>query len=127
MVIAVILAAAVGLNCWTANKSVQLGEIVAAHSTQIVLDATRIDNIEKYGSKTLEAFTASENVQNADIKERLGKLESAVIVLQSTPGELKALGVQLDSLKDAIQRVERNTTKPQLSSRYTGSTNYFEQ
>jgi hypothetical protein len=75
----------------------------------------------------LEAFTASENVQNADIKERLGKLESAVIVLQSTPGELKALGVQLDSLKDAIQRVERNTTKPQLSSRYTGSTNYFEQ
>ena len=117
VVMAVILAMSVLLTAWTASKAVSLGELVSTLQASVSENSTRLDYLEKYGSRTLEAHVSSDDARVIDIKARLDKLESAVLVLLSTPGELKAMGVQLEALKEGQERIEKSlSSKPTLNS-----------
>lgn len=107
VVMAVVLAMSVGLTSWTATKVIYLGEIVSSQQVEIVQNSSRLDILEKFGSRTLESHISSDDSRVADIKVRLDKLESAVLALQSTPGELKAINVQLSALKEGQMRIEK--------------------
>ena len=114
IIVSVVLAASVGLTCWTANKVVTLSELVSALKTQADINTGRIDSIEKFGSRTLDSHITSDDARVADIKVRIDKLENAVLSLQSIPGDLKAINVQLDAFRESLSRIESNTRSENL-------------
>lgn len=59
------------------------------------------------GSRGLE----SQATRLEGAEKRIEKLESAVIGLQSAPGELKAIGIRLDALADGQKRIESVLTE----------------
>ena len=48
-----------------------------------------------------------DDVSMTAMSDRLGKLESAVVLLQTTPGELKAISVRLEGLREGQLRLEK--------------------
>ena len=111
IIVTVVLAASIGLTCWTASETVALGKLVSSLNTQVILDAKRIEIIESVGSSTLQAHIQSDDARVVDIKDRLNKEEAALLVLQSTPGELKAINIRLDNLNETLNRVEKQVNK----------------
>lgn len=103
----VILAMSVGLMLWVANLVVEHGKILASHDTLLKLDNDRLDVLEGRGSPSLIAHVVEEGATLSAIKARLDKMEAAVLVLQTTPGELRAISVRLESIKEAQTRMEK--------------------
>lgn len=103
----VILAMSVGLMVWMCNVVISQGQILASHTTMLIADDKRLSEIESAGSKNLISHVKSDDQRVADITARIDKLETAVLALQSTPGELKANSVRLDSLREGQARIEK--------------------
>lgn len=103
----VVLAMSVVLMTWLANVVVQHGNILAGQTTQINVNSSRLDKIELHGSALLTAHSGLDDNRDDTTRSRLEKIEIAILVLQSAPGELKAIGVRLDGFADGIRRIEK--------------------
>lgn len=103
----VILAMSVGLMVWLSNVVINHGNTLASQGTQIGVNTGRLDKLETGGSPRLSAHEAMDDRRIEGIDKRLEKLESAVIALQSAPGELKAISARLDALQTGQYRIER--------------------
>ena len=103
----VILAMSVGLMLWVANLVVEHGKILASHDTMLKVDNNRLDSLESRGSPGLVAHVVEENAELTAIRARLDKMETAVVALQATPGELRAISVRLEGIKEAQTRMEK--------------------
>ena len=103
----VILAMSVGLMLWVANLVVEHGKILSSHATMLQIDNSRLDTIESRGSPSLAAHVVEDNAEMSAVRARLDKVESAVVVLQATPGELRAITVRLEGIKEAQTRMEK--------------------
>jgi hypothetical protein len=103
----VILAMSVSLMVWLANVVITHGQVLAAHDTKIVFNTGRLDIIENRGSRSLETHVKEDDARIASHDARLTKLEAAVLLLQSTPGELKAIAIEIRGLRDSQDRIEK--------------------
>lgn len=103
----VILAMSVGLMLWVANLVVEHGKILASHDTLLKVDSSRLETLEGRGSPGLVAHVVEENAELTAIRARMDKLETAVVALQATPGELRAISVRLEGIKEAQTRMEK--------------------
>lgn len=104
----VVLAMSVGLMLWVANLVVEHGRILSSHETLLKVDDTRIDALENRGSSPLNSHVMQSNSEMSALRARVDKVESAVVALQATPGELRAIGVRLDGIKEAQSRMEKS-------------------
>jgi hypothetical protein len=107
----VILAMSVGLMVWLSNVVIGHGNDISRISTRQQTVYERVDRLETIGSPSLVAHERSDEQRVTDIKLRVDKLEAAVIVLQGTPGELKAIGVSLQTLHEGQKRIEERLDK----------------
>lgn len=103
----VILAMSVGLMLWVANLVVEHGKILSSHDTLLKVNDSRLDTLEGRGSPGLIAHIVEENSDMTAMRARLDKMEAAVVVLQTTPGELRAISVRLEGIKEAQTRMEK--------------------
>lgn len=108
---AVILAMAVALNIWNSHMVIQHGERLASGEATTRGIDSRVSSLETGGSKSLVAHEQKDDERVKGLDSRVGKLESAVIVLQAMPGELKAIGVSLQNLTDGQKRIEERLDK----------------
>jgi len=103
----VVLAMSVGLMLWVANLAVEHGKILSSHETVLKSDANRLDTLESRGSPNLAAHV-TENISDLNaMRQRLDKMEAAVLLLQTTPGKLEAISVRLEGLRDGQLRLEK--------------------
>lgn len=114
IVISVLLAVSVGLVCWTANKVIEhereLGKLDVRQQDVIA----KVDIIETHGSRSLESHIKDDDTRVAEIKERVSKVEAAIISLQTATTELKAVNVRLDNLKEGQARIEQVLNRSKL-------------
>jgi hypothetical protein len=96
-----------GLGGWMAQTIVLHGNTLASQGTQIKINTERIDRVENIGSPQLNSHVQEDNSRIAAHQARLEKLEAAVLTLQATPGELKAISVELRGLKEGQLRIEK--------------------
>lgn len=108
---AVILAMAVLLNVWNSKMAISHGEKLAADEATTKGIDTRVTSLENTGSKPLVAHEQKDDERVKGLDNRVSKLESAVIVLQAMPGELKAIGVSLQNLTEGQKRIEDRLDK----------------
>ena len=104
----VILAMSVGLMLWVANLVVEHGKLLSSHDTMLKIDDARLDSLESRGSPTLSAHMSEDAAEMSALRLRLDKVEAALLILQSTPSELKAIAVRLESIKEAQTRMEKS-------------------
>lgn len=103
----VVLAMSVGLMLWVANLVVKHGEILSAHTTSLQVDDDRLDSLESRGSPTLAAHV-TENISDLNaMRQRLDKLDTALLALQATPGKLETISVRLEGLREGQLRLEK--------------------
>jgi hypothetical protein len=107
----VILAMSVGLMLWVANIVIQHGNELARQISKQEAVEIRITRIETSGSASSQSHAKDDDTRISSIKDRLTTLEAAVVLLQSTPGELKAIGVKLETMHDSQQRIEERLDK----------------
>jgi hypothetical protein len=107
----VILAMSVGLMVWLANVVIEHGQKLSSITTQASGVDVRVTRLEVAGSTSLQSHEKEDDQRVSDIKDRLARLESAVIVLQATPGELKAIGVTLSTMHESQKRIEERLDK----------------
>lgn len=103
----VILLMSVGLMLWMCRIVIDHGNTLASHTTELKADNIRLDRIEVRGSEGLQSHVKEDDTRITDMKSRLDRLESAVIALQSAPGELKAISARLDAMRESQSRIER--------------------
>ena len=97
----------VGLMLWVANLVVEHGKALASHETSLRANESRLTDLENRGSRNLASHVMQDDVSMTAMSDRLGKLESAVVLLQTTPGELKAISVRLEGLREGQLRLEK--------------------
>jgi chromosome segregation ATPase len=107
----VILGMSVGLMVWLSNVVITHGQQLARQETRVESVDTRVNRLEIAGSPALVAHEKEDQARIDDIKLRVDKLEAAVIVLQATPGELKAISVSLETLHESQKRIEERLDK----------------
>src|SRR5512139_17049 len=96
----VILAMSVGLMVWLANLVIEQGRTLSAHSTMLSVNSGRLDTLEMRGSRPLETHVKDDDSRILDLKNRLEKVESAVLNLATVP-------VKIDNMSDTQKRIER--------------------
>lgn len=115
----VILGISVCLVAWTADKVISQGQAIASLNSHMTMNQTRIDILERNGSAGLQAHEKSDDERVGAMQKRQDRFDATLQQLQSTPGELKAIGARLDSFYDLLSRMERrlddrnNGAKPQ--------------
>lgn len=109
----VILAMSVGLVVWLSQIVIIHGNLLERISTRQDSVILRVDRLEVVGSPALIAHEKSDDARVDDIRARVEKLEAAVMVLQATPGELKAIAVSLQTLHESQLRIEERLNKVQ--------------
>ena len=99
----VVLAMSVGLMVWLANVVIDHGNSLAAHAVRINGLSTQTETIEQHGSRAVE--TLSGRVDS--IAKQLDEMKASILALQTAPGELKAINIRLDGLKEGQGRMEK--------------------
>ena len=107
----VILGMSVGMMLWMSNLVITHGNQISRLTTRDDVVYERIGRLETAGSPTLIAHEKSDDLRVDDMKLRIDKIEAAVIVLQATPGQLKAIEVSLTALHESQQRIESRLDK----------------
>jgi hypothetical protein len=102
----VILGMSVLLTAWTAQRVINYGETLAGHAAQISTNTGRLTTLEDRGSRSLESHSRLDDQRDTQLTERINKLETAILQLQSIPTEIKSIGIQLDALTDGQRRME---------------------
>ena len=100
----IVLLMSVGLVCWLATVVISQGQILAAHSNQILTTNNRVEQIEMHGSRAVESVVARVD----GLAKQMDEMRSAIMTLQAAPGELKAINVRLDSLREGQMRIEKS-------------------
>lgn len=108
---AVILGMAVLLNVWNSNMVINHESQIAKEETKNAALDVRMTRVETGGSSSLVAHEKEDDQRVGDLKMRVEKLETAVLTLQATPGELKAIGVILQTLHEGQKRIEERLDK----------------
>lgn len=103
----VILAMSVGLMVWVSNIVIAHGNTLSSQATSISTNSRRLDTLETFGSRGLGEHERDDNTRIEELKRRMSSVESAVIALQATPGELKSIAVRLDSIREGQSRIEK--------------------
>ncbi len=103
----------VGLVVWLSQIVISHGNLLERISTRQDSVILRVDRLEVVGSPALIAHEKSDDSRVDDIRSRVEKLEAAVMVLQATPGELKAIEVSLRTLHESQLRIEERLDKIQ--------------
>lgn len=103
----VITAAMVYGGQWMLSTLLEVVKIQASQGTQIKVNTERIDRVENIGSPQLATHVKDDDTRIAAHQARIEKLEAAVLALQATPGELKAIGVELRNLSEGQHRIEK--------------------
>lgn len=104
---ATILAIMVFISQWCIRTIIDHGNTLASMNTEITATDKRVDRIETRGSSGLESHIKEADSRAKSTDMRIDKLESAVLALQSAPGELKAISVRLDGLREGQARIEK--------------------
>ena len=102
----VILGVSVLLVAWTAQRVISYGELLANHSANISTNTGRLNILEDRGSRGLESHSKTDDQRDSQLGERINKLEMALLLLQSVPGEIRAIGTQLEVLAEGQRRME---------------------
>lgn len=108
---AVILGMAVLMNVWNSKMVINHESQIAKEETKNAALDVRMTRVETGGSSSLVAHEKEDDQRVSDLKMRVEKLETAVLTLQSTPGELKAIGVSLQTLHEGQKRIEERLDK----------------
>lgn len=111
----VILGMSVGLMVWVTNTVITQGQHIERISVRQDSVVDRVTRLETVGSPSLIAHERADDTRVLDLTLRIEKVEAAIIVLQATPGELKAISVSLQNLREGQQRIEdrlNKTSKP---------------
>ena len=104
----VLLALGVGfMFLWVASMVVEHGKILATHLGELKSHEARLAVIESGGNRGLASHLTEDAAHEVATGSRLDKLEQALLLLQQTPGELKAIGSRLDGLHDGQVRLEK--------------------
>jgi hypothetical protein len=103
----VILGVCVLLITWTAQTVIAQGKALSSHEAVITTNSGRLTSIEDRGSRGLESHSKLDDNRDEAANMRLVKIEAAIVVLQSMAGELKAIAVQLDALRESQTRMEK--------------------
>lgn len=103
----VVLLFAVGLTTWTANTVITHGNILASHSAVMDVNTRRLEQFEVSGSRGLGEHEKEDNTRIEELKRRMATVEAAIVALQTTPGELKAISARLDSIREGQGRIEK--------------------
>jgi hypothetical protein len=109
----VILAMSVGMMVWLASTVIVQGNLLQRVAVRQENALGRLDTLEVRGSPALMAHEKEDQSRVDDIKIRVDKLEAAVLILQATPGELKAISVSLGTLHESQRRIEERLDKVQ--------------
>ena len=102
----VVLTMSVGLMLWVANLVVEHGRTLASHDTTLRATDNRLDALETHGSSSLMSHVTQDDAELTAVRARLDKIETAIAALQSTPGELRAIAVRLEGIKETQARIE---------------------
>ena len=102
----VILGMSVLLVAWTAQRVIAYGELLANHSANINTNTGRLSMLEDRGSRGLESHSKTDDQRDVSMGERINKLETALLLLQAVPGEIRSIGTQLDALAEGQRRME---------------------
>lgn len=94
--------------CFMFNAVINHGNALAVHNSQIHATETRVTTLEDKGSRSLETHVREDDTRVVDLKARLDKVEAAVLLLQSMPGEIRAANVRLDAIRDGQTRIEKS-------------------
>jgi len=108
----VILGVCVLLVTWTAQTVISQGKLISSHDAALTSSIIRLTSIEDRGSRSLESHSKLDDNRDLNMMERMVKLETAILNLQTIVGEMKALGVQLDALHAGQIRIEKQISKP---------------
>ena len=84
-------------------NQIQHGEELAAHRTQLAISTGRIETIDTKGSRAVESMGS----EISNINKQMIEMRTAIITLQTAPGELKAMNVRLENLVEGQKRIER--------------------
>lgn len=93
---------------WTANTVVSQGKTISEHTVKINYSASRLDTLEKEGSKGLQAHEKSDDERVGSIKDNQKQMQATLQTLAGVPEALRGVGLRLDMLKESIDRVEKN-------------------
>jgi len=99
----IVLAMSVGLMVWLANVVIAHGNELATHRTEIASVEKQVQTIEQHGSRAVETLSGRVDAMTKQLEE----LKSAIVTLQTAPGELKVINVRLETLVDGQKRMER--------------------
>lgn len=99
----VVVAVMVYMTTRIVNTQILHGEELASHRTEIRNIDSRVENIDMKGSRAVESLT----VEVGTIKREMIEVRQAITILQTAPGELKAINVRLDGLVDGQKRIEK--------------------
>ena len=108
----VILGVIALLVTWTAQTVISQGKLISSHDAALTSSIIRLTSIEDRGSRSLESHSKLDDNRDLNMMERMVKLETAILNLQTIVGEMKALGVQLDALHAGQIRIEKQISKP---------------
>lgn len=100
---AVILGMSVLLICWVARTVIDHGQELSTHRTQININTARVGDIDLRGSRATEGLANRLDT----ITKQVDEMRLAIVALQAAPGELKAINVRLDSIKEGQGRIEK--------------------
>jgi hypothetical protein len=107
----VILGVCVMLITWTAQTVIVQGKVMASQGTSIEANENRLTSIEDRGSRSLESHMRLDDNRDANMSERVMKIEAAILALQALAGDIKAIGVQLATLHEGQVRIEKQINK----------------
>ena len=108
----VILGVIALLVTWTAQTVISQGKLISSHDAALTSSIIRLTSIEDRGSRSLESHSKLDDNRDLNMMDRMVKLETAILNLQTIVGEMKALGVQLDALHAGQIRIEKQISKP---------------
>lgn len=107
VVLAVILAVAVGLTAWTASMVVNLNREMGVNRNDTERLRERMDRFEVGGTPSLMAHVQDDNTRIKTINDRLEKQDAANVKVAEAITKLEALSVRLDALREGQSRIER--------------------
>ena len=102
----VILGMSVGLIAWTAHTVISQGRELSSHEAHITTNTGRLGMLEDRGSRSLETHVKADDEREIATLERVAKLESAMTIMQTIAGDLKAVAVKLEVLTEGQRRLE---------------------
>lgn len=106
-ILGVLVAISLGLGGWGGSKIVEHEKLMAELGNQMRVNTDRLALIESGGSRALDSHVKVDDQRVNDMRQDIVRLEGAIVQIATMPGEIKAIGIRLDSLKEGQVRIEK--------------------